>query len=112
MYGNAIKVNDKITFPFILNMNDLMEEDIDAKIKQTEQKIIDGEFDQKDEDKKDEVKQEDQQPYMEVDTNGAIALGPAPTQETRNGIGVVKTSDPSDFIDTSFQEAQERENMG
>ena len=44
MYENAIKVNDKITFPFILNMNDLME-DIGAKIKQTEQKIIDGKFD-------------------------------------------------------------------
>lgn len=111
MYGSPIKVNDKITFPFILNMNDLMEENIDDKIKQTEQKIIDGEFDKVD-DKKDDENQQDQQQDMEVDNNGAIALGPAPTDETRNDIGVIKTSDPTDFIDTSIQEAQERENMG
>ena len=61
---------------------------------------------------KDQEKQEDQQSDMEVDTNGAIALGPAPTLETRNDIGIAKTSGPSDYIDTSIQEAQERESMG
>lgn len=40
-YGNAVKINNKVSFPFILNMNKFVAEDIDTKIKQTEQKIID-----------------------------------------------------------------------
>ena len=40
-YGNAVKINNRVSFPFILNMNKFVSEDIDTKIKQTEQKIID-----------------------------------------------------------------------
>lgn len=41
MYGNAIKINDKVTFPYVLNMNKFMKEDIATKIKQTEDKMND-----------------------------------------------------------------------
>lgn len=43
MYGNAIKINDKVTFPYVLNMNKFMKEDIATKIKQTEDKMNDEE---------------------------------------------------------------------
>lgn len=119
MYGNAVKVNDKLTFPYVLNMNDLINEDIDTKIKQTEQKIIDGEFDKKDaqSDDKDQPMEVDEQSSgaIALGPSDAIALGPAPEPfKDRDHIGVIKTSDPMDYAmsTTAEQEAQEREHMG
>jgi ubiquitin carboxyl-terminal hydrolase 47 len=108
MYGNAVKINEKISFPFVLNMNQLIEEDVQTKILQTEQKLDEEARCQKDAEMDLEIHQD--APLTE-DERQAKALEEVNARLDQR-IENEKIKEAQAFDSSSFKEAEERQHMG
>lgn len=98
MYGNAVKINDKITFPYVLNMNKYMQEDIESKIKQTEQKIIDDQ-DKLDNPSEIEMETEEERQKRKID-------------EVNQKLDNIIANETKSEVKEHNKEEQERQTMG